>query len=162
LGPNVRDEQYDIEVAVTADALREVRGLLREYVEWLRVDLGFEEEDLTGFPGGDAPAAGAILVARGSEGIAVGCVAFRPLDEPGACEMKRLYVRETARSSGLGRRLAVAALEKAGELGYVRMRLDTLAPMKAAQAMYRSLGFEETPPYYADPVPDMIFMARKI
>jgi ribosomal protein S18 acetylase RimI-like enzyme len=123
-------------------------ALLREYEAGLGVCLCFQgfEAEVAGLPGAYAPPRGAMLLARdASGGGLVGLVALRPVpDRPQSCEMKRLYVRPAARGSGLGRALAVAAMEEARRLGYRRMCLDTLPAMREAQALYRSLGFRET------------------
>ena len=74
--------------------------------------------------------------------------------------MKRLYVAPSARATGIGRQLAMAAIEKAKSLGYATMRLDTLRSMTAAQKLYRSLGFVEIDPYNESTVPTVYFELR--
>ncbi len=63
---------------------------------------------------------------------------------------------------GLGRALAVAAIDAATRAGYRTMRLDTLPAMISAQGLYRSLGFEVTPAYYDTPVPGTLFMRKML
>lgn len=138
-----------------ADDVEVVRALFREYAlslgEHAAYLVGFEEE-LAALPSGYD----FVLVAE-VEGDAAGCVAVRPL-AGGACEMKRLYVRPSARGTGAGRALARASIEHARERGYAAMRLDTLPSMVEAGALYRSLGFTEIERYNDNPAPGVRFM----
>ena len=81
-----------------------------------------------------------------------GCVAMRLLDSQTA-EMKRLYVRGAHRGKGIGRALAETAIRAARDAGCARIVLDTLPKMREAQALYRSLRFEEIAPYLETPTP---------
>ncbi|HUU99139.1 MAG TPA: GNAT family N-acetyltransferase, partial [Phycisphaerae bacterium] len=73
------------------------------------------------------------------------------------CEMKRMYVRPAWRRQGLGRRLTEEIIRIAGEIGYERMRLDTLAPMTPARRLYESMGFRQIEPYYHNPIEGAVF-----
>lgn len=140
------------------DDVAAVRGLLHEYERLLGVDLGFQgfEEELASLPGDYDPSrGGALLVTDELDG----CVALRRLDAE-TCELKRLFVHPAGRGSGRGRALLEAALARADELGYRRVRLDTLPSMEAAQALYRTVGFVEIPPYRPNPVPGATFWER--
>ena len=134
-----------------------VRQLMREYATTLGVDLCFQnfEAELASLPGHYTEPAGALLLAL-VDGQAAGCVGLRPLpdvDYPNACEMKRLFVRPAYRRWGLGRVLAQRLMDLATQAGYSHMLLDTLDDMEAARGLYATLGFEEVPPYYYNPIP---------
>src|SRR5262245_13382882 len=133
--------------------LDEIRRMFREYSALVSEALCFQnfDEELAALPGAYAPPAGALLIARDGA-RAAGCVALRRLDE-GSGEMKRMYVREAWRGSGLGRRLALAVIDEARQRGHARIVLDTLPKLSAAIALYRDLGFREIPPYLAQPTP---------
>jgi ribosomal protein S18 acetylase RimI-like enzyme len=123
-------------------------ALLKAYEAAIGVSLSFQNfaAELAGLPGEYVPPRGALILAREQSGEElVGCVALRPMPGvPDACEMKRMYVRESARGSGLGRALALAVMADARQIGYSRMCLDTLPTLTAAQTLYRSLGFRQT------------------
>jgi len=148
--------------AETPEGLARIRELFREYQDFLGVDLCFQgfEEELAGLPGRYAPPTGALLLAMDGEET-VGCVAVREI-EPGACEMKRLFVRPSYRGQGLGRRLAEAIIAAARRIGYRTMRLDTLEQLREAIGLYESLGFRRISPYYANPLPGVIYWELRL
>lgn len=123
------------------------RELFREYQATIGVDLEYQgfASELAALPEPYTPPGGALLIAHAGSEIA-GCVGLRPIDSHTG-EMKRLYVRTAYRGTGLGKRLVHAILETAQNAGYGELRLDTLASMTAAQALYQRLGFREIPPY---------------
>jgi GNAT superfamily N-acetyltransferase len=144
--------------ATEMSEIDEIRTLFREYADSLPFALDFQgfDRELAELPGSYAPPRGALLLVRGA-----GCVGLRPLDES-TCEMKRLYVRPSARGGGIGRLLAEAAIVEARRLGYGRMRLDTTPGMKTAQALYSELGFREIEPYRVNPIPGTRFLELQL
>ena len=143
---------------INSTDLDEIRKLFYEYADSLGVSLDFQhfDEELAGLPGDYNPPTGRLLMAL-VDGHAAGCVALRKLEE-NICEMKRLYVRPSYQGRNIGRRLAESVIKEAKEIGYRKMRLDTLPSMRAAQALYATLGFSETEPYRHNPVDGAVFM----
>lgn len=152
----------DVRRAESESDLEEVRRLFRSFLAWHRqrhvedqhlLDAYFDgaayDREIDELRGDYAPPDGALLLCTES-GVAVGCVAFKRLDES-ACEMKRMFVPPMARGRGVGRALTDTLLPLAREAGYREMYLDTSVRQTEAIALYRDLGFEEVGPYYDVP-----------
>lgn len=145
--------------AQSAEDIEHARKLFQDYASTLNFNLCFQDFDreVSSLPGSYAPPNGRLLLAV-QDDEAAGCIALRPLAD-NACEMKRLYVRPLFRGHGLGKQLVQTVIDAAREIGYERMRLDTLpGEMAAAVALYKSLGFKEIEPYYENPVPGATYM----
>jgi putative acetyltransferase len=150
--------------AVPAD-IEDIRRLFLEYQTAMGFTPCFQnfQHEIDTLPGKYFPPAGALFVARNDRGEAIGTVALRPTELPDSCEMKRLYVTPAGRGTGLGHQLLETILAAARERGYRHMRLDTITgKMDRAIAMYRSAGFTDIPPWYADPLPEIICLQKEL
>jgi putative acetyltransferase len=148
-----------LEQAVTPEQIALARTLFREYGASLGFSLCFQnfDKELAGLPGDYAPPWGRLLIAY-LGGDAAGCVALHEF-EPGISEMKRLYVRPAFRGKRVGLALAKGIIETGREIGYKRMRLDTVpSEMADAVKMYGRLGFREIAPYRVNPQPGTLYM----
>jgi putative acetyltransferase len=153
--------------AVEAADLDLARTLFREYHQAIGVDLCFQgfAAELAALPGAYARPGGRLLLAWRGEALA-GCGALRPLEPmpplgplgPGLAELKRMWTRPGQRGHGVARAVAETLLRAARNEGYRAVRLDTLEWMKAARALYHSLGFVEIGPYYPNPLPGVVYM----
>ena len=153
----------EITLATSAKQIEEARTLFREYEAWLGMSLCFQsfEEEVAGLPGKYAPPIGRLYVAY-VDGEPAGCIALRKL-EPGVCEMKRLFLRDSARGRGIGVRLIEQVIADAQEIGYAKMRLDTYPPkMGKAVSLYEAHGFYEIPPYYDYPHAGVLYMEKTL
>jgi GNAT superfamily N-acetyltransferase len=171
--------------AATARDIELARALFLEYAQWLKVDLCFQgfAQELATLPGAYAPPRGRLLLA-GARDEAFACIALRSLESESGCgrgtvtptplpsaasaegtakgptgEVKRLYVQPAHRGEGWARRLAQMLLDEARVIGYRELKLDTLAWMSPARALYSSLGFRECAPYYRNPLSGVVYMS---
>jgi GNAT superfamily N-acetyltransferase len=157
-----------------SDDIETVRRLLKDYRQWLadhqgitgssepRRSAGLDriDQEIAGLPGVYGPPHGEIILAFERKAL-VACGALREL-EPGIGEIKRVYVRADHRGPGFGPRLTNAVIRRARDIGYERVRVDTLPTMVAAIQFYQEMGFTPIPAYWPHPVPGALFFEYKI
>ncbi|HZE76309.1 MAG TPA: bifunctional helix-turn-helix transcriptional regulator/GNAT family N-acetyltransferase, partial [Gemmatimonadales bacterium] len=92
---------------------------------------------------------GAFLVGS-VDGESVACGAVKSIS-PGVGSLKRMWVADTVRGLGIGRRMLEALETQAGELGLTTLQIETNRALQEAIALYRSVGFREVAAFNADP-----------
>ena len=141
-----------VEIDVVDPAHRDAQHCLREYFAELgrRFDTGFdpalsipaELDELR-------PPAGLFLVATlRAEPIGCGALKFHG-DEP--AELKRMWVAESARGLGIGRRLLAELERHAAADGARAVRLETNRALTEAIGLYRSAGYREVDAFNDEP-----------
>lgn len=142
-----------------------VRRLFLAYLKTLAIDLGFQDIDseLQTLPGPYREPHGTILLAE-RLGAPLGVIALKPLPDLGeaVCEMKRLYLVPAARGSGLAGLLCERFEKEAKNRGYRLIKLDTLARLTAAIALYEGRGYRPCAPYNDNPLPDVRYYEKTL
>ena len=148
--------------ATTAADFELGKKMFEEYAQSLGVDLSFQDfsKELSTLDQQYNHPDGALLLAY-AETKAIGCAGIRKLDDEVA-ELKRMYIRGEYRGYGIGVQILEQSLQKAKELGYKKIRLDTLKTMEKAQALYRSFGFYEIPSYRFNPLEGTVYMEKQL
>lgn len=151
-----------IKQASSEEHFNQVQELFNEYADHLGFDLDFQnfQEELNTLTEIYAPPEGCVLLAFYKERLA-GCVGLRKFEDD-VCEMKRLYVRPKYRAKNIGKILSKVIINKAKEIGYKYMRLDTLPFMKEAIGLYSNVGFKEIRPYRYNPFENAKFFELKL
>jgi GNAT superfamily N-acetyltransferase len=72
-------------------------------------------------------------------------------------DIKRMWLAESARGLGLGRRLLERLEELARQHGSTEVRLETGDVLTEAIGLYRSAGYAEVPPFNDEPFADRWF-----
>lgn len=177
-----------VEEALSTTDLDTFRDLNKHYLTWLNEDLGFQsiDQEMQNLPGNyDRNKGGCILLAYSmaseiengdDEKECVGVVALRPLRGKhlegitevsgipieNICEMKRLFVMPQWQRRGIGMKLVEDIQEKAKELGYSGMVLDTLERLTASNSLYRKAGFQNCPAYNICPLEGPLWFFKNI
>ncbi len=141
-----------VELRLVDPAGADARGCLRAYLAELdrRAEVPFDPAKGTSAePHELRPPAGAFLLAYlRDEPIGCGALKHHP---GGPSEIKRMWVAESARGLGIGRRLLVRLEQLARDGDAPAVRLDTNKALVEAIAMYRSSGYREIPRFNTEP-----------
>ncbi|CAD6546527.1 GNAT family N-acetyltransferase [Paraburkholderia sabiae] len=133
-------------------------AIVREYVRWLDMDLSYRgfEEEMQSFEQTYTLPSGMFFIAE-VNGEVAGCGGLlRHSDD--VAEVKRVYVRPAYRGLALGEKIMTRVIDKAKSLGFAKLVLDSVPQTAFAQKLYERMGFTETAPYYANPVPGTRFL----
>jgi GNAT superfamily N-acetyltransferase len=131
------------------------RALLVEYLRWVgdiarsNYGLSFDVDAMARSDIEDRskfypPTGRFYLVRHDGRDIGVGCLK-RLAQNVG--EIQRMYIQPHVRGIGAGRALVDRLLLDARDLGYTRVRLESLRALAPAHGLYRSVGFVEVEPY---------------
>ncbi|WP_062521086.1 GNAT family N-acetyltransferase [Demequina silvatica] len=126
----------DLRTPADARAFRELNE------QWITEIFALEDEDrrqLEDPVGQLVEPGGAVLVARKDDAV-VGCVGIARTHD-GVVEIVKMAVDPRHRGHGTGRRLLLAAIERARALGAVRIELESNRKLDAAVHLYEELGF---------------------
>ncbi len=88
------------------------------------------------------------------KGRPVGCGGFRPIGD-GAAELKRVFVQKDCRRQGVAEAMLQRLEQRAADLGYGRIVLETGKALLPAVALYEKLGYrviESYGPYAGDEI----------
>jgi putative acetyltransferase len=150
----------EIIIVSVAQEYEAAASLFQEYALWLNIDLSFQnfEQELQDLREMYAFPTGVIVLAK-VENDFVGCVAVRKKENEIA-ELKRMYIQPAHQKKGLATLLLKKSLQIATELGYKKIRLDTLDNMTPAINLYKQHGFYEIAPYYFNPEKNAVFFEK--
>lgn len=148
---------FIVREASDAADVDEVRRLVLAHAAARATTPGIEymRADADRLPGPYVPPRGGLWLAH-ANGVGIGCVALRPLDDEIA-EVKRMFVDPAWRGRGVGRALMETLIAGARARRYATLRLGTLHDMTTAIALYETLGFSPIGRYRADELIDTRF-----
>jgi len=142
-------------------ASRVARWCVRQYFEELdrRFESGFDPAASLAADDRDlVPPRGTFLVAS-VDGEPVACGAVKSIGRATG-SLKRMWVADTVRGLGLGRRMLEALETEARTLGLTIVRLETNRSLKEAIQLYRRAGYREVAAFNTDPYADHWFQKR--
>lgn len=144
-------DEFRMRSATNADGeaiRRVVFAALREH--GLAPDPDATDADLADIEASYLRPGGSFDVLVNAAGEIVGTVGLHPIDRS-RCELRKMYLAAECRGRGLGKRLLQHALERARQLGFHRIELETASVLAAAGKLYESFGFRQCAPRHLSP-----------
>lgn len=141
---NRMNSEVQIRAAVNTDAAaikNLIFGVLREY--GLKPDPCGTDNDLNDIEANYCGRGGLFAVLENKRAEILGTVGLFPLDAE-TVELRKMYFAKELRGRGLGKKVLQTMIDRARELGFKRVYLETNTVLKEAVALYRKFGFVET------------------
>lgn len=104
------------------------------------------DADLNDIEGNYLRPGGLFEVIENHDGHLMGTVGVFPVDSK-TCELRKMYFAPEVRGSGLGKFILRRVIDRAKELGFARVVLETSSKLPAAKRLYEGFGFQ---PFVAD------------
>jgi DNA-binding MarR family transcriptional regulator/GNAT superfamily N-acetyltransferase len=131
----------------------DARYCLRSYFDELgrRFDAGFDPSQSISASDDEMTLPSGLLLIATVQGSAVGCGALKLHPETGIAEVKRMWVSQSVRGLGLGRRLLESLAKEASGQGMRVLRLETNQALAEARHLYETAGFVEVDAFSNEP-----------
>ncbi len=139
--------EIDARPATNADGER-IRALIYSVLEeyGLVPEPGGTDADIENVEENYLRRGGVFEVLEDAQGNLLGTVGLYPmlsLNEE-TVELRKMYFAPELRGRGWGKETLTRMIERARELGFKRIYLETASPLKEAIGLYRSFGFTQT------------------
>lgn len=141
-----------VQIAVEDPRTEDAKHCIAQYFSELdqRFDAGFDPQISNSADVEELTAPAGLLVVARLQAKPVGCGALKFHPDQTA-EIKRMWVDQSARGLGLGRRLLTELEHEASRNGVEQTKLETNRSLNEAIALYRSAGYEEVPSFNDEP-----------
>lgn len=116
-----------------------VFGVLHEY--GLEPEVDGIDKDISDIETNYIKRGGLFEVIEDEEGNLLGTVGLYPVDEE-TVELRKMYFVKAFRGKGFGKKTLKRMIEKAGELGFKKIYLETASVLKVAIKLYEKFGFQ--------------------
>lgn len=135
------NEDFKYRTATNKDTDK-ITSLVKSILPEFNLDFDAEgsEKDLSDIEKTYTNNGGTFIVIENGQNEIVGSIALLRLDSNN-CKLRKLYIAKDFRRLNLGSRLLDQALQRASELNFKTIYLETVHTMTAAIHLYRKLGF---------------------
>lgn len=149
--------KHRVYIANTNEDFNKAKEIVLAYAKFLNADLSFQnfDDEMKAFDQMYDKPHGSMLLAEVS-GEIVGAVGLRFFSK-NVAEMKRMFVLPKCQGFGIGNTLMSAFIDQAKSLGYLSIKLDTIAELDKAIHLYKKYQFVSIDPYRYNPHPEAQF-----
>lgn len=118
-----------------------VFGILAEY--GLKLDKGGTDNDISDIETHYLRRGGVFELLEDARGNLLGTIGLYPIDTE-TVELRKMYFAAKIRGKGFGKKMLERMIERARELGFKKIYLETAQVLREAVHLYEKYGFEPT------------------